>query len=329
MGRKAKKNGDDKKGSFGSLPSWRRILLAAAVSVASVVVVLGILYAVHEARQFVLSDPRFALAPPPDFEFLSPSITVTGLKNAQESSIHAVFRDDFGRSIYLMDLEERRLELRNVEWVKDASVSRLWPNRILIHVVEREPVAYIEIPSVRRTVHPDDKEAGAAPRRFLLIDPDGYILHPRPGVAFHLPIVKGVNLRSDLAARRMRVGRMTSLLSTLDEYKDKIVEVDVSDLENLRVRREMPDHSVTLLLGNKRFKERMDLFDRNYPELRKFLPPVSVLDLTLEDRITEVHEGSEETRSAGKAEAKRASQRPPAPTATKPVASAPAGRKLN
>ena len=172
-------------------------------------------------------------------------------------------------------------------------------------------------------------EEDAAPRQFLLIDADGYILHPRSGVAYHLPIIKGVSLRSDLATRRLRVGRMMSLLSTLDEYRDKIIEVDVSDPENLRVRREMPEHSVTLLLGNTRFKQRMDLFDQNYPELRKFLPPVSVLDLTLEDRITEVSDGSAESHSGGKARERRAPQPAAAPAATKPVVSASPGRKLN
>ena len=44
-------------------------------------------------------------------------------------AVEAVFNDDSGRSIYLLPLLDRRQTLRTVDWVKDASIVRLWPNR--------------------------------------------------------------------------------------------------------------------------------------------------------------------------------------------------------
>ena len=95
MSKKGKPGAGEKKRLSALLSSWRRILLAVGAAAGAAALALGLMFVVHEARQFVLSDPRFALAPPPDFEFLSPDIKVEGLENARESSIHAVFKNDF------------------------------------------------------------------------------------------------------------------------------------------------------------------------------------------------------------------------------------------
>ncbi len=42
-------------------------------------------------------------------------------------------------------LGERRRRLLAVDWVKDASVSRRWPNRVSVNVIERRPVAFAQI----------------------------------------------------------------------------------------------------------------------------------------------------------------------------------------
>ncbi len=316
MSRRPRKNNGNRRSGFGALPPWAdmRKVIVSTVSIAGIVAAaLLLLYVVHATRQFLLTGEEFTLTPPPAFEFLSPNITVTGAANARESSIHAVFQDDFGRSIFLMNIDDRRLQLRNVEWVKDATVTRLWPNRIAVHVVERKPVAYIELPAGRADRDPSENGAPqGAPKRYMLIDADGYILRPKPGVGYKLPIVTGIRLSSDPADRRVRVGRMMALLTDLGEKSADIVEVDVSDVNSLRVRREMPHHSVTLILGNRHFRQRLETFERNYAELEKFLPPASVLDLRLEDRITEVHDRPADDAAAPPSR--------PGATATKPVA---------
>jgi len=316
MGRKAQiKEPGGGKGLFGTLPAWadmRRIVLGTLAAAAAVAAAMSLLFTVHEVRQFLLTDQRFILSAPPEFEFLSPDISVTGARNALDSSIHAVFQEDFGHSIYLMNLEERRLQLRNVEWVKDATVTRLWPNRIAVHIMERTPVAFVEVPAARRTLDASEDNA-TSPKRFLLIDEEGYILRPKTGVGYKLPIVKGIGLNTDPAARRSRVRRMMAVMDALEEKAADVVEVDVADANDVRIRREMPEHSVTLLLGNRRFKERVELFDQNYRELRKFLPAASILDLRLEDRITEVHDGTEPEAAAPVAGKTRPAAPHPAP----------------
>ena len=78
----------------------------------------------------------------------------------------------WGRSVYLLPLTDRQEALRSVDWVKDASIARLWPNRVLVSVEERKPVAFLTL----------------GPSRFALIDDEGVILPPAPD-RFTLPVI--------------------------------------------------------------------------------------------------------------------------------------------
>jgi cell division protein FtsQ len=226
------------------------------------------LYGFHRMEQFLIRDPRFALS---GTDGTASSLEIHGATHASTGALEAAFRDDSGRSVYLMPLADRRAALRNVDWVKDAAVARVWPNRVLVKVSERTPVAFVAL----------------APSRFGLIDEDGVILPPAPD-RFHLPVVTGVGLKDSVAERRKRVHRMTSLMASLGPAAADIAEIDVSDNSNLKVRQPSGGHMVTLLLGERNFAVRYQNFVTHFSEIRQKLPGAATLDLRLEDRITVV-----------------------------------------
>ena len=76
---------------------------------------------------------------------IRPTLEIAGAAHASRAQIEAVFADDSGRSVYLLPLSDRRETLRTVDWVKDASIARLWPNRVMVSVAERKPVAFIAL----------------------------------------------------------------------------------------------------------------------------------------------------------------------------------------
>ena len=102
--------------------------------------------------------------------------------------------------MYLLPLSDRRAALRSVDWVKDASIARLWPNRVVVSVSERKPVAFLTL----------------AASRFALIDEDGVILPPAPD-RFTLPVLAGVRPPIRSAQRRERVHRMLRLTRDLGD----------------------------------------------------------------------------------------------------------------
>ena len=200
-------------------------------------------------------------------------IQLQGAAHASRRTIESVFADDLGRSVYLLPLADRRATLRTVDWVKDASVARVWPNRVMVRLTERRPVAFVTL----------------APSRFGLIDEDGVILPPAAD-RFHLPVLRGVRASAPIADRRDRVQRMQRVLRELGDNAGKIAEVDVSDRDNLKVTQPYEGRMVTLLLGDQDFGVRYQNFVSHYGEIKQKLPGATTLDLRLEDRITVVDE---------------------------------------
>jgi cell division protein FtsQ len=246
------------------MPSWRIVAIVAAIAVGA----LATLYTLHELELFLIRDPRFALnGPEGDRETLE----VAGAAHASQKQILAAFNEDSGRSVYLLPLTDRRATLRTVDWVKDASIMRIWPNRVVVRVSERMPVAFVEL----------------SPSRFGLIDEDGVILPPATD-RFNVPVLAGVRASDPPSERRDRVRRMMKLTRELGDSSSQVSQIDVSDPDDLKVTQPFDGKMVTLLLGDRNFGLRYQNFQRNFPEIRRRLPGAATLDLRLEDRITVV-----------------------------------------
>jgi cell division protein FtsQ len=251
-----------------------------AGTLSGVVVLTSALLGFHWVEQFLIHDPRFALSDP-DNSLLDNSLLIIGAEHAARRALEEVFAEDFGRSAYLVPLGERRLTLKTVAWVKDATVSRIWPNRLVARVVERKPVAYFASVLGAAGLRPSGSP------RASLIDEEGVIL-PATGERFALPAVVGVRAFDPQPRRRERVALLLRLLNEIGEARKDISEVDVSDRDNLKVTVPYEGGMVTLLLGNAHFQLRYTNFRNHIAEIKRRLPEASTLDLRVEDRITVV-----------------------------------------
>jgi cell division protein FtsQ len=247
-----------------------RLKIALRVMALTLVLAMS-LYGFHRLEQFLIRDSRFAMGGP-DGSAEASTLDIQGAEHASRRAIETVFAEDMGRSVYLLPLADRRATLQTVDWVKDASVARFWPNRVVVRVTERRPVAFLTL----------------VPSRFGLIDGDGVILPQSPG-RFHLPVLTGVHPRDPLPERRARVQRMLRLLHDLGGMADKVSEIDVSDGDNLKVTQPYEGRMVTLLLGDQDLGVRYQNFVSHYGEIKQKLPGATTLDLRLEDRITVVN----------------------------------------
>ncbi len=241
----------------------------------SCVLLGGVIYAAEQFQQFLVSDARFIVPGPPDYGQESPNLHVEGEHYASRAHILRVFDADFGRSLYLFPPAKRRAQLLRVPWVKDATVARVWPNQVRVRIEERKPVAFLEM----------HNEAIA---RWMLIDAEGVILDPPPRAVFRLPVVTGVLPGEPQQMRGVRVRRMMNMLADLGPLANKVSEVDVKDLDNLKVTEQMQDRAIVLTLGDRNFRARVQSFLDNYPDIHRRMPNATMLDLRLDDRITAV-----------------------------------------
>ena len=260
----------------------RRILyifqLALQVALAVALVLCAVtLY--FKAEQFVIADKRFALTGPPEPGAVSEHFAIENAHFASEEQITTVFRRDFGRSIYLCPIAERRRRLLAIDWVKNATVQRIWPNRLVVRIAERRPVAFAQIPGKQFTMG------------YAMLDADGVLLDPQRAVKMELPVLSGILPNDSEPLRHERVRRFLRMQSELGPMMANISEIDVSDVDNLKVTEVYEGRTLTLLLGNQKFRERMQSFLDNYPDIREHKPYANVLDLRLSGRITAVGSG--------------------------------------
>ncbi len=257
--------------------SGRSLFRYVSGTIAAALSVVLVMFIASRVEQFFISDSRFVLPAAPESGAPNPNFNMDGLFYTADTQVAQVFARDFGRSIYLCPIAERRRMLLGIDWVKDAAVSRIWPNRLFVHIVERTPVAFVQVA---------EAHSGT---QFGLIDADGVLLDPKRVAHLTLPVMIGVTAADTEEIRRQRVKRLLRLQQELGPaLMTKLSEIDITDLENIKVTQKFERHTVVLMLGNHDFPTRMNNFLANYDQIRLRMPNAKILDLRLKDRITAV-----------------------------------------
>ena len=262
-------------------PAMRVLLRYGGIAIAVGVVLSGCIYASESFERFLIRDPRFFLPGPADYGLESPNLELHGVKYASRQQILRLFDSDYGRSLYLFPLATRRKSLLGVHWVHDASIARIWPNRIIVQIAERKPAAFIKLPAESMV-------------RWALIDDEGMILDPPAKALFQLPVLAGVMGSENQEKRGIRVRRMKRLMRDLGPLADKVSEVDATDLDDLKITEQAGRDAVFLMLGDRNFSSRLKNFQDHYPDIHRKMPQATSFDLRLDDRIT----GLETSRDA-------------------------------
>jgi cell division protein FtsQ len=232
-------------------------------------IVLGVVFvstamAGLKVRLFVLSDPQFILS-----RDHKDALTIQGMNYTSRAKVLRVFAADFGHSVFSIPLAERRRKLLAIDWVEDASVSRIWPDRLVVRIRERTPVAFVSLPS-----------------GVLLIDSQGILLDQPAQSQFAFPVLSGVREEEKEEQRRERVRCLARVQEDLGYLAKQVSEVNASDLDNIHIVAQMEHRTVELVMGDNSFGKRFQNFLSHYAEIEKHSPNATKFDLRLDDRIT-------------------------------------------
>jgi cell division protein FtsQ len=239
---------------------------------------VGTLFAWHRTEDFLIKDSRFRITEADDFAGQSPNLIVEGIHYASTTQIRHIFAEDLGRSLYLVPIQKRREQLLEIDWVENATVSKIWPNTVKVVIHERVPVAFVRL-------HPARKDGIW---QYVLIDRDGYILRPRIPAKFTLPVITGIRDSEAIENRRARVRRVVGMLQDIGPLGEHISEINVSDPNNLVVSEHVDNDIMKLMLGDENYSERLQNFLANYSEIKQKRPDVKTLDLRVDGVITAV-----------------------------------------
>jgi cell division protein FtsQ len=246
--------------------------------IAGLALMIAVVVAWHRVEEFLIKDLRFRIAQADEFAGQSPDLVVEGVHYASASQIRHVFAEDLGRSLYLVPIQERRRQLLDIDWVEDATVSKIWPKAIRVRITERAPVAFVHL-------RPNARDGMS---RFALIDRGGVILRPRVAAKFTLPVITGIREDESLPNRRARVRRVLAMLTDIGTLAGQISEIDISDPNNLVVEEHVGARVLTLLLGDENYVERLQNFLANYSEIQAKRPDATTIDLRVDGVITAI-----------------------------------------
>jgi cell division protein FtsQ len=202
----------------------------------------------------------------------SDNIEITGMHNVSKAQIMEVMGADIGRNIFFIPLTQQKAQLEQIPWVGSASVMRFVPNRLAVQIQERTPVAFARL----------------GPRMFL-IDAGGTLMEPTAKHKYSFPVILGMNPGEPLSTRAPRMQAYMELVRELDSggahYTQDLSEVDISDLDDIKVRVNDPGGDVLLHLGSSDYLERYKIYVTHAQGWRQQFQKLESVDLRYDNQI--------------------------------------------
>jgi cell division protein FtsQ len=202
----------------------------------------------------------------------SDNIEVAGMQNVTKTQIMEVMGADIGRNIFFIPLTQQRAQLEQIPWVESASVMRFVPNRLKVEIHERTPVAFARV--------------GA---HISLIDAGGTLMELPHNHKYSFPVILGMNPGEPLSTRAPRMQAYNELIRDLDasgaHYSQDLSEVDLSDLDDLKVRVNDPAGDVLVELGSSDYLKRYKTYVSHVQEWRQQFQKLESVNLRYDNQV--------------------------------------------
>ena len=249
----------------GALPRRTAGRVKLALQVGGAIVVVALLWTALES--YGTQSWRFRLDS-------SDNISISGTNNVSRSQVLDVTASDIDRNIFFVPLEQRKKQLEQVPWVQSASIMRLLPNRLKIVIVERTPVAFVEINS-----------------HIQLIDAAGVIMDLPPNLAtrYSFPVIVGISDSEPLSTRAARMRIYSQLVKELDSsgahYSADLSDVDLSDPDDVKATVTDPRGAVLVHLGSSNFLDRFKIYVAHVQEWRTQFQKLESVNLRYDHQV--------------------------------------------
>jgi cell division protein FtsQ len=202
----------------------------------------------------------------------SDDIEVAGMQNVTKAQIMEVMGADIGRNIFFVPLSQQKAQLEQIPWVESASVMRFVPNRLQVEIHERTPIAFARV----------------GPRIFL-IDAGGILMDLPPKHKYSFPVILGMNPGEPISTRLPRMKAYNDLVQALDSsgarYSQDLSEVDLSDLDNLKVRVNDPAGDVLVELGSTNYLNRYQIYVGHVRDWRRQFQKLESVNLRYDNQV--------------------------------------------
>ena len=234
---------------------------------AAILMLLVVLSLLASFRSYLLRSPKFAIG----------IKEIQGLRHLSESQLLLKLKEieEQDRSLFALDLDRLRKSVELLTWVKAATVRRVWPDRLMIQVTERIPIAFVRI---------DDSTQ--------LVDEDGVLLESKSeGLPnFDFPVLMGLEsgFETELLVRnRKRIELYRRLMRELDRngasLSRDLSEVHLQDAGSVSIV--LNDDTVLVHIGADHFQERFRRYLAMSREIKQKYRLLESVDLRFENQV--------------------------------------------
>lgn len=175
-------------------------------------------------------------------------------------------------NLFRVNLPVERKRLEAIPWVESAAVARVFPNRLLVRVAERTPVAFANVGG-----------------RLELVDKEGVFLQMPAKASFDFPVVDGLEPSESATQRAALIG---PYLELIEETRGEAMragwifsEVDLSDANDLRALMVQGEETILVHFGNQNFERRFKAFATLAPQVLASYPRINSMDLRYHNEV--------------------------------------------
>jgi len=242
--------------------AWLTSRIGAAILAFVVVVSL-----LASFRSYLLRAPKFAIG----------IKEIQGLRHLSEGQVLLKLKEieEQDRSLFALDLDALRRSVERLPWVKAATVRRVWPDRLMIQVTERVPIAFVKV---------DDSTQ--------MVDEEGVLLESKgEGLPnFDFPVLMGLEsgFETELLMRnRKRIELYRRLTRELDDngagLSHDLSEVHLQDAGSVSIV--LNDDTVLVHIGADHFQERFRRYLAMSREIKQKYRLLESVDLRFENQV--------------------------------------------
>jgi cell division protein FtsQ len=206
-------------------------------------------------------------------QFRIDTIRVEGNQRLDEKTLVALSDVQPGMSTFSLDLDLIGRKIAENSWVEEARIQRIFPRQISIRIVEREPLAIINLGYLYYL-----DENGAI---FKLLD---------AGDSLDYPVITGFNAPQLELGRHKDRAQLLKIVGLIEELQSrsqfglhKVSEIHKETGGGLSVY--TLDSGVRIRLGTEKYHEKLDRLERIYALLKPKMKMLDYIDLNVDEKV--------------------------------------------
>jgi len=213
--------------------------------------------------------------------FMLREIRVSGCVHQDAESLENILREEFPDNILRIDLGKAKAWLEKETWVKRVEVHRVLPSFLALRVEERKPAVFVELDGSQLIADGEGVLLGAYRQVFGKLDSPIF-----KGFTGDDPESYAAHYKENSGRIRRATAMLAEIAAELPEDVQKISELDVSDINNIKII--MENDPVEIFMGSGNYLKRFSSFvvnTKDYQELKNQGIQVAQIDLSNDGQI--------------------------------------------